>query len=987
MNYLWKKEFDWTSEYTYSVTEWTRPTLGTQTSGPDAWLNLSSLLNSNNFSTNVDTNATFLLQEQSPNMIILSGFNFGVQLYTGTTIVGIETRFSRYFVPTITVNPVGGITEPVPSCGYADFGHDYIIAINKSYNSGFTTNLARSFAPLSCGAEGNWNNQSTLVTYGSATELWGQTWTITDINSGNLALKIQPQYYLQPQYLDPGTGIDTTTHGGQFYIGSPEVRIHYLTPRTVSAISYRQVDRVANRTVDNTHQAYYTPFSYHLCQSPYGICYSYVNSLDNIYNVSLLTGDGNNINNMYNEYAISREYLSNSYLAELALNTPIDLTKPYFELDNFRLIPGHKILLYAQTSATTNDIYVVTNNYYLENSNLLATRAQAWRAKVTIMSGSAKEKEFFLLNAGNQFPIRGEAMTFIEGHSYILKNRFHYNLNNTATYVTYDVDGNIVSQPSALLFSNYEVARRMGTALNFNTDRSDYACPYAPVAITTTFGSNASMVRSVLEQEPTLRLQYLDETHDIILSGERKYFCSGTTHIITGYTTTIVTATTSFSAQVYTAWNIEVGDVLLYRDASFEAFYPVTTAVFGGGYWTVTLEGLYRGNYQPGTITVYVLRNTRLGTELTVQTAAFGDLTRAGDAFRISCYNGLVVNEDELAFEYFTNVLSATTHKLILPPIPEYILRDLQTLPEWCLQAQNLQFASATTAGLCKMLTYSPLGSLLDVIDNPTNSGCDLKPKFLRLYDRYFDFSLVTLTTQVANVTQNTYTFTNENQYLNYDLGTFLKRLDAANFTDQTVIYHQTYLLTGQFTVSAITRQPDVAFVRGATPITRDQEGFGFRIYPLPNYLNTLAYFLPFTYVDLGRLQGGSLPVLTPPTFTSYSGRTLITEVTATYLTLEVPMNFVLANDLNGTISKLLNCDVINVCTLSAISSCLQDVYTNYTHVPYYYKQPANRGAQIGEAYAQVIRANDTIRAAATGIIYHQDGDFNLDLFTINLNV
>jgi len=222
-----------------------------------------------------------------------------------------------------------------------------------------------------------------------------------------------------------------------------------------------------NYTINNTTKIEDIYFNYTQCFD--GICYQYVIDTFDIYNTSLMTGDGYSINNMYNEYNVIDEYLPNIYMVDVATNEKINFNNSHHKLDNTKLKIGHKILIFDQNDATKNDIYIIDKNYMLINSDLLTERDKSFRAKIVPNIGDNAHKQYFLNNVGNQFPIKGEEKTFTVAHSYIVKNKIDYDIFNTALTYEYDVSGNSISNPNKILFTNYKAARTMSETNNWNS--------------------------------------------------------------------------------------------------------------------------------------------------------------------------------------------------------------------------------------------------------------------------------------------------------------------------------------------------------------------------------------------------------------------------------------------------------------------------------------------------------------------------------------
>jgi len=122
----------------------------------------------------------------------LKATNFGFSIPTGATINGIELRIER--------NAINQGTFPNPP-----YARDNQIKLVKSDGSISTSNKADTSI--------NWpSSQDTTVSYGGSLDLWGETWTPTDINSSSfgavlaVALRATPS---APPCLEKNTKITT----------------------------------------------------------------------------------------------------------------------------------------------------------------------------------------------------------------------------------------------------------------------------------------------------------------------------------------------------------------------------------------------------------------------------------------------------------------------------------------------------------------------------------------------------------------------------------------------------------------------------------------------------------------------------------------------------------------------------------------------------------------------------------------------------------
>jgi len=188
-----------------------------------------------------------------------------------------------------------------------------------------------------------------------------------------------------------------------------------------------------------------TYFKYQKCLS--GITYQFVNQLDNIYDKNLMVGTNYCIYCMYNEFDIINNFMINLYQVDVCSTINLDLTKRYYDIDGAYLRTGHRVLLVNQTDPVDNDIYVVDSRGFLNLSDELATTGKTWRYKAYVKLGGNKGKQFHLKNSGNRFPLKGERKYFLDGHGYIVKSLFNYDLFDT---------GPILPK---IIFTDYELAR------------------------------------------------------------------------------------------------------------------------------------------------------------------------------------------------------------------------------------------------------------------------------------------------------------------------------------------------------------------------------------------------------------------------------------------------------------------------------------------------------------------------------------------------
>jgi len=178
-----------------------------------------------------------------------------------------------------------------------------------------------------------------------------------------------------------------------------------------------------------------------------GITFSYIISLDDIYQKNVMTNeDEYALYNQYNQFDVVDRVTKNYSKTDIAVDYNVDVTKAYHKLDNALVRPGQQILLFGQSDKTENDIYNVTNNYRLENSEQLATTTTSDKQYSYVNLGTYKDKFMYLHYTGSTSPTSEDSKDFVEGISYILKNIAIYDLNTTQ---------------NRIIFTDYNVPRKM----------------------------------------------------------------------------------------------------------------------------------------------------------------------------------------------------------------------------------------------------------------------------------------------------------------------------------------------------------------------------------------------------------------------------------------------------------------------------------------------------------------------------------------------
>jgi len=178
-------------------TGWTAPTSALSTlNGSNAnqnWTNVTNVLSDNNVNA---TSGPYTFIQTS---WYIHAKKFGFAIPSDATITGIEGRIRRYR----SGGTSGNIVDNVVRVGVATIPFsEYVLTAG--------TNKANAT---------NWGTTEVAVTYGGTTDLWGQTFTPSDINSENFTFALQ---VINPSFNFSG--------GRTAQVDYMELNIHYTEP-------------------------------------------------------------------------------------------------------------------------------------------------------------------------------------------------------------------------------------------------------------------------------------------------------------------------------------------------------------------------------------------------------------------------------------------------------------------------------------------------------------------------------------------------------------------------------------------------------------------------------------------------------------------------------------------------------------------------------------------------------------------------------------
>lgn len=506
-----------------------------------------------------------------------------------------------------------------------------------------------------------------------------------------------------------------------------------------------------------------------------GVTFSYINNLNDVYKKDLMTGDGYSIVNMYNEYDVIDRAMKNIVFVDVAADINITLmsgsTRTQWKtINNVKLKPGHLVLLKNQNSEFENDIYKVTNQYFLDNAGLISTREKSDKFSCSIKLGNNKDKQFFLQNNGNEFPITYEPKYFIEGQSYILKNLIQYKLDNTST-------GNT----SKIIFTDYELARKQQVN-NYDLYYDAYLDNLNPNFIPNNYVTiNYHHDSYTIRSGETINSVEFDGVASGITNNSYKYITSSksnidipTSHPTLVYFTGATNLSYSLGQEVnvtYDTGNTFTGTIINYNILTGEFIISSTNNYGIGSYqsWKIDLT-----------------RTPDNGTSIYFPT---GFECRIGDYINLNIYSGTGITLTSL-LELNTYIKDIQGNSLILEEtIPNKYLIELKN---YSFFLQNLNVAYNWNDTFDK-LSVTPYSNYYDMTVNTTAIPDYIllifKPKEF-IYNKYFDYDALFFDFLDESIVVK---FNTDNQYINYKL--YDRLHDINNIFNSGFSFFNNYLL------------------------------------------------------------------------------------------------------------------------------------------------------------------------------------------------
>lgn len=713
-----------------------------------------------------------------------------------------------------------------------------------------------------------------------------------------------------------------------------------------------------------------------------GVCYTYTDNLQDIYRYDLLMGDGYSLDNFFNEYDVIDKYLKNFIQVDVASTTNVNITKSIFLIDGIKLKPTHTVLLKNQTSSGENNIYTVDNKNYLVKTDRLSTRDKSERFKVFVKLGDVNiSKQWFLYyNSNRQFPILDEPKTFVERHSYIIKHKLVYDIDNIPTY-----SGNT----HKIVFSDYDIARKINN-VNCNlwsgiTFSVASISPSNPLDI---YYYN-KQYRISVQNTPVLYDSY-DFVNENIVTVMDDYsgdvlFCQYSTEFADNLAWKVFDGNlyTSWVANDYRGWlmftlyepvaiwkyaleyddsmgkyraprdwtfegsNDAINWVVLdtqqnqtnwsgstntYREYSFNnekvfEYYRLNiTDNNGGDKVAVSIINLYKVDFTQGSARNYVSYNNKDACNIPVYDGT--NFLGYDTQLKTSNFSNLVVG-DYIEVEFRKDSEMFCKFNTFIKSINSSGVTITDLIPTWVLNQidsanNNAQLLAWIIRNVQHIGTYNTDAQLVVALkksffSNYFTARCDSLMLTVNPLEYAYNmrFDYGSLKFSTSGLD---YAFTTNNSYINYKLYPFLNAISPSVFTANRIIYNTASMVP----VSSFYVENEIIQLNSTS--------------------NALLNFTPFTYVSISG--------------TTHASKTIVLKIEGNYMWIEKPKYF----DFHEQVIS-----VKNIGTLSEISDILYDVYKN-EDFGYYIPKGDYIRKYVCLSYGKILNSS-VVRNYTTGLL------------------
>lgn len=727
-------------------------------------------------------------------------------------------------------------------------------------------------------------------------------------------------------------------------------------------VQLQKIERVQDYTVDDVNDTY---FKFQKGFS--GITYNYINDLDDIYKFDKLSGDGVSIVNTFNEYDIITAYLQNQIEVDIASTENIDLNNIVYKIDNITLLSEHLVLLKDQTDTKQNNIYKLNDKGYLILTDYLSDRTKSYKFKAIIKLGDInKYKQWFLNQNNDIYPILNEKKTFIEKHSYMIKNKFKYDLANVTSELS-------ATTSHKLLFSDYKLARMLNTSnnnklwnnVNINLSVMNSAQSFIISYYNQNYNISFDKTTTPYDyyQKNNINLIPNTTSANTKISSSSEYSSQYQSWCAFNYSNTISTwRSTSpncwikynFTSQVIiwkysitfydeninsspkdwifegsngsgiwykideqyaqTGWNLS--PYREYETNNFKKYqyYRLNISDNNGDQFTSIskikmfdinfVSGLTKYiNYTSNRIFNSILNNKNITK---INTTGFLGLTLVnGEYLEIE-----MMKNNKVFLKFNSSITNVSGNTINISDIlPIWTLADINNNSGLTWIIRNLQHTNPTISGLTLAINNSFFNKYIDLTLTGTTLGINTVDYN---YNKIFSYDSLNF-----NYNNNNYKFSTTNRYINYKYYDFLNKIKPSTFTTTYKLYNN----------SAITNFTHYYIDNDIIRIDSTN-------------ISDVYNFKPYTYVEISGSTHNNLTMIL-----AISGKTIL---------LQKPSNF----NFHETITNIKN-----IPELKRISDILYEVYKGYYSSATYFK-PINESIvkNIYISYGEILHANLDVR-------------------------